>query len=149
MKYYELLETIKDQFIADPFTNTVTEGDIFEVDLKKQTIFPLSHIIVNNATTSTGVIQFNITVLCMDVVDKTNDEESDNFRGNDNEPDVMNTQLAVCMRAMEVFKRGDSTRTFELVGDPTYEPFRERFENFLAGWAVTFNVQIPNDMTVC
>ena len=149
MKYYELLETIKDQFKADPFCNTVTEGDIFEVDLGKQTIFPLSHIMVNNATTLTGVIQFNITVLCMDIVDKTSDAESDSFRGNDNEPDVMNTQLAVAMRAMDVFKRGEGTRTFELVGDPTYEPFRERFENFLAGWAVTFTVQIPNTMTVC
>ena len=148
MKYYELLETIKDQLELDAFCNTVTEGDIFEVDLGKQNIFPLSHIMVNNASTQVGVIKFNVTVLCMDIVDKSSDE-GDTFRGNDNEPDVLNTQLAVAMRMIEVFKRGDGVRTFRLDGEPNYEPFRERFENFLAGWAVTFDVLIPNDMTVC
>jgi hypothetical protein len=48
--FYQLTETIKDQLLNDVNTNTVTTGDITEIDLSKQTIFPLAHIIVNNVT---------------------------------------------------------------------------------------------------
>jgi hypothetical protein len=48
--FYQLTETIKEQLLNDVNVNTVTTGDITEIDLSKQTIFPLSHIIVNNVT---------------------------------------------------------------------------------------------------
>jgi len=38
---------------------------------------------------------------------------------------------------------------FVVAGEPTLEPFTERFENLLAGWTMTFDVTIPNDMTIC
>jgi hypothetical protein len=31
----------------------------------------------------------------------------------------------------------------------TLEPFAERFENNLAGWAMTFDLVVPNEMTIC
>ena len=46
--FYQATETIKSQLLADINVNSVTTGDIADVDLQKQTIFPLSHIIVNN-----------------------------------------------------------------------------------------------------
>ncbi len=46
--YFELLDKLKTHFDADVIVNTVTQGDIFKVDLSKQTIFPLLHIMVNN-----------------------------------------------------------------------------------------------------
>lgn len=147
--YYNILTTIKEQLEQDDFVNTVTEGDIFEIDLSKQTIFPLSHIMVNNVTRESSVLRFNVTVMCMDIVDKSKEETTDIFRGNDNEQDVLNTQLAVVLRMLEIFDRGENVRTFRIDGDPTIEPFTERFENYLAGWAVTFDVLIPNDMTIC
>ena len=38
--YYNVLTTLKAQLEADEFVNTVTQGDIFDVDLNKQTLFP-------------------------------------------------------------------------------------------------------------
>ena len=38
---YDLLDKIKDRLRANNITNTVTFGDIMEVDLTKTTIFPL------------------------------------------------------------------------------------------------------------
>jgi hypothetical protein len=32
---------------------------------------------------------------------------------------------------------------------PNAEPFIDRFENKVAGWTLTFDVMIPNDMTIC
>ena len=43
--YYQLTSTIKNQ-LQSQFTNTVTIGDISSVNLNKQDIFPLAHIIV-------------------------------------------------------------------------------------------------------
>jgi hypothetical protein len=148
--YYNILETIKDSLQSDVNVNTVTTGDIFDVDLAKQTIFPLSHLMVNSATKTGNVYTFNMSVMLMDIVDISNEETTDKFRGNDNEQDVLNTQLAVGARLVEVLERGalrDSN--YALNGSPTFEPFTERFENYLAGWALTFSVDIPNDMTIC
>ena len=61
--YYHLLDTLKNHFDNDAFVNTVTEGDIFKVDLAKQTIFPLTHIIVNNSTIENNMIRFNVMTL--------------------------------------------------------------------------------------
>ena len=147
--YYDILTTIKAQLDADVFVNTVTQGDIFDVDLSKQTIFPLSHIMVNSVNRESNTLRFSVTVMCMDIVDKSKTETTDIFRGNDDEQDVLNTQLAVALRMLEIFDRGDKVRTFRIDGDPTIEPFTERFENYLAGWAVTFDILVPNDMTIC
>ena len=148
--YYNILTTIKNQLLQDNDCNSVTEGSIWEIDLDKQTLAPLSHIQVNNATRQNNTYVFNITVYCMDIVDKNPKLTTDKFRGNDNEQDVLNTQLAVGARLMELMERGDlRTENFALDGEPQFESFTERFENFWAGWAVTFNVQVPNEMTVC
>lgn len=149
--YYTIIDTIKNQLEADEFVNTVTEGQIDDVDLAKQTIFPLSHVMVTNASrTEEGrTLTYDVTVLCMDVVDKVDDEITDRFRGNDNEQDVLNTQYAVALRMVEVFDRGTNTSNFKLIGDPSFEPFTERFENHLAGWACSFQISVPNDMTSC
>jgi hypothetical protein len=40
--YYTLIDTLKQLLIDSPFVNQVTEGDLYDVDLSKQTIFPLS-----------------------------------------------------------------------------------------------------------
>ena len=75
--FYQLTETIKDQLLNDVNTNTVTTGDITEIDLSKQTIFPLAHIIVNNVTAQEQVLLFNITVMAMDIVNQSKEETTD------------------------------------------------------------------------
>jgi hypothetical protein len=35
------------------------------------------------------------------------------------------------------------------VENATAEPFIDRFENKLAGWALSFDVTIPNNMSIC
>jgi len=138
---YTIIEQIKNALIAEPFVNTVTEGDIFDVDLNKQTIFPLSHITINQATHQGNVISFNVTILMMDIVNQKSDLDK---------IDIWNTQLLVGTRLMDRLNRGDLRTDFwELTGNPSFDPFTERFENDLAGWALTFDVLVRNDMTIC
>jgi hypothetical protein len=148
--FYQITTAIKDQLYKDIFVNTVSSGDIFEIDLNKQTIFPLSHIIVNNATYNGNTWLFNISVLCMDVVDFSKTEQTDQFLTNDNEQDVLHTQLMVINRLLEVLRRGSLfDDLYQLQGTPNCEPFVDRFENKIAGWTVTFDVMVANEMTSC
>lgn len=148
--FYEVTDKLKTLLNAEPFINTVTYGSIDDVDLDKQSIFPLSHIIVNNAVVGTKTTTFSISILAMDIVDISNDEVTDTFVGNDNEQDVLNTQLALLTRVINELQRGDSyTDKYQVEADVTCEPFIDRFENKLAGWTATFSVMVVNDMTVC
>ena len=148
--FYTIIDKLKAHLDADIFVNTVSEGDIFKVDLAKQTIFPLAHIMVNTATFEGSVIRFNVSLIAMDIVDVSKDEVTNIYLGNDNEQDVLNTQLVVLNRAYELMRRGDMyTDLYQVDGNPSCEPFTERFENLLAGWTMTFDVLIPNDMSIC
>jgi hypothetical protein len=148
--YYNLLTKIKEHFDSDALVNTVTQGDIFEDDLNKQTIFPLVHIIVNSVQFVNNVQQANVSIMAMDIVDISKDETTSLFDGNDNELDVLNTQLAILNRVYEMLRRGDLyDDSFQVTGAPNCEPFIDRFENKLAGWTMTFDVLFPNDMTIC
>ena len=132
------------------FVNTVTTGDIFKVDLNKQTIFPLSHIIINSVSYQGFVLNYNISILSMDIVDESKSLTTDIFIGNDNEQDVLNTQLAVANRFLEVLSRGALAEDYELVNNTaSIEFFVERFENKLAGVTTTFDIAIQNTMTKC
>ena len=105
--FYNLTDKLKDALIAEPFVNTVTFGSLDDVDLNKQTIFPLSHIIVNNTTVGSKTITFNVSILAMDIVDISKEATTDIFVGNDNEQDVLNTQLALLTRIINTLQRGD------------------------------------------
>ena len=147
--FYEITTVIKTQLLLDAFVNTVTMGDIFNVDLNKQTIFPLSHIIVNSASYQGNIFVYNISILSMDIVDESKELITDIFLGNDNEQDVLNTQMMVANRFLEVLRRGALYENYNLIGNANIEFFTERFENKLAGVTTTFDMSIRNTMTKC
>ena len=150
MDYFDIIDKLKAHFDADVLVNTVTQGNLFDIDLSKQTIFPLVHIIVNTASLESNVVRYNISILAMDIVDITKDEEENKFDGNDNELYVLNTQLQVLTRCYELLLRGDLwSDKFQIDGNPSCEPFVDRFENKLAGWTMTCDILIPNGMTIC
>ena len=148
--FYNVTKKLKDALQAEPFVNTVSFGSLDDVDLNKQTIFPLSHMIVNSCDVTTNTMTFNISIIAMDIVDESKDAVTDIFVGNDNEQDVLNTQLEVLNRVIAILQRGDLyTDLFQIAGAVNCEPFVDRFENKLAGWAASFDVLVQNEMTVC
>jgi len=148
--YYLLTEAIKDALLSDVNVNTVTEGDLFDIDLSKQSIFPLSHLIINSVTAQESVLRFNISILSMDIVDESKEPTTDIFIGNNNEQDVLNTQLAVLNKLVQVLRRGDLySSQYQLEGNANLEPFVDRFENKVAGWTATLDVLVNNDIEIC
>lgn len=148
--FYQLTETIKDQLLADVNINTVTTGDLYDVNLNKQDIFPLAHIIVNNVVQQEQTLNFNISILAMDIVDQSKLPTEDRFIGNNNEQDILNTQLSVLNKVIQVLRMGTLyTDKYQLDGDVICEPFYDRFENQLCGWTATMDIMIYNDINIC
>ncbi len=148
--FFLMLDTIKDTLLNDKNVTSVTTGDLTDVDLSKQTIFPLSHILVNNATNDSQTMTFNITVLCMDVVDEQIVEPVDIFQRNNSEHYILNTQLAVTNRLYQLLHNGQLRLDgYQVDGEASCEPFVDRFSNNLAGWAVTFDLMVKNDLYIC
>ena len=150
--FYQVTQIIKDQLLLDPNVNTVTSGDITRVDLSKQSMYPISHLIVNNVSNEGdgNILRFSMSVLSMDVVDVSKEETVDIFVGNNNEQDILNTQLAVLNKLVQVLRGGTLHQDkYQLEGSPSFEPFYDRFENEVAGFALTFDVIIENDISLC
>jgi hypothetical protein len=148
--YYYLVQRLKTYLKDTDFVNTVSTGDLSWIDNAKQTLFPLCHIIVNNATPNEQSIGFNVSILFMDLVDESKEATIDVFEGNDNTHDILNTQLALANKLYVDLIRGNLySELVQVENTPSLEPFVDRFESKIAGWTLTFDVIIPQSITVC
>ena len=149
---YKLTDTIRTNISSNGITNTVTFGDILEVDLDKTTIFPLAHMTIGTATFVDYAANLELNVLFLDVVDVNKSlTDDDIFYGNSNLQDVLNTQFSAANMLQSELRRGDLfAELFQIDGAVTAEPFLDNFENQLAGWILNISVQLPNnDLSTC
>lgn len=150
---YDIIEQIKGFLRAHPIVNYVTYGDITQVDLNKTTMFPLTHFFVRNTTITEHAMRVTVSLLFLDIVDYTKDFNADDLgdrQDASNLIDVYNTQLQIANALVQDLRRGDLYRDkYQLVGDPLCEPFKDRFENELAGWSMDIVIDIPNNISVC
>jgi hypothetical protein len=148
---YDILDKIKDRLRDNPNVFSVTFGDISDIDLNKTTIFPLTHLVINNVEFVDSVINFEIDMLSMDILDiSKKDAEFDEFYGNDNLIDIYNTQLQVVNDIIQQFRRGGLfAQNYQLLENPVANPFKDRYENILAGWEVGIRVSVSNDISIC
>ena len=149
-EYYDLVDKLHTYLNGSPSVNTVTFGDIFKVDLSKQTIFPLAHVNIQSVTFSEHIMTFSIQVICMDVVDESKKDrfadDSIPYQGLDNKHDVFNTQLTVVNGLQSSLRRGDLFEDkYQLVSDASANQFEDRFENLLAGWSMDLTIEVAND----
>lgn len=150
---YDIIEKVKTNLRANPIVNTVTFGDISQVDLNKTTMFPLSHFLLGNAQMTEHTIRLTLSFLFIDVVDYSkefNSNDEGNRQDDTNLVDVYNTQLQIANELISEFRRGDLYREgFQIAGEPICEPFKDRFENELAGWSVDLTLDVANNISVC
>ena len=148
--FYLVMDKMRNELLSNSNIKTCTFGDITDVDLGKQTTFPLAHILLDSVNNTQNILQFNFTILTMDQVDQKKDLEEDIFLGNNNLHDILNTQLAVINQMISKLRYGTLNEDgFELVGDSSSEPFYDRFENQLAGYSTNVSVQVINDINYC
>jgi hypothetical protein len=140
---YNVLDELRTLLLLSDFTNTVTFGEVSDVDLNKLTNFPLVHLNVDNVTIDDLYIDFTLNMIACDVVDISKEEVSDLFLGNNNVQDILSTQLKVITDASNFFRNGDlRTNNFVMTnGTVTATPFLDKFENQLAGWEASITLR--------
>ncbi len=148
---YDILDVLRDELRSHPAVNTVSYGDITDLDLDKTTMFPLSHLLIDNASYGERTITFSIKLLCADIVDYNQSENQfDEFYGNDNLHDVMNTQFQVINSLITKLMRGDLFKSnYQVTSTPSAEPFKESYGNVLAGWTTVMQIEVPNGISIC
>jgi len=145
---------------------TVSVGDIFEIDMSKDTLFPLMHINPVNVTTGESELIYNFQIFLADLV-----SEKDNWQVyqaeqltklidfKNNEQEVYNQQLAIAVDIISMLRHStqqslagvnDINQAIYYTQDQfTIEPFSERFDNLLCGYVFNIGVKVMNDFSSC
>ncbi len=140
---YQVLDELRSFLLLSDFTNTVTFGEISDVDLSKLTNFPLVHLVIREALIDENTIDFTLDVIAADIVDQSKELPEDSFLGNSNLQDILATQMKVITDVTNFFRRNDYVvnNYITLVDTVRAEPFLERFENQLAGWSASLSLR--------
>lgn len=154
---YRVVNVIRDEFLTNPFCNTVTIGSLTEIDLAKMTIFPMAHITFEAVSHYDNSLSFRFTVFNLDIVSISKELPSDaitqpltNGYGNDNLLYVLTNQMYVINRLIARLKDTSiSEYGYELNGNPQSDVINKEMENMLAGYQTTFDVVVPNDINKC
>lgn len=144
-QYTEILMYLKQLAEQDSFVNTVKQGEISELDIEKQNIYPLVNIAVTGAGFTNGqTVTFNIDLRCLAQRDINKGVVNDKFWKNDNEVDNLNETFAVLNRMWTSMRRDFANNDITASENPSLEPLIYDEKNILDGWALTFTIELPN-----
>lgn len=149
--YLQIIEILRNELLANNNITTVTTGNISDIDLDKQTIFPLAHLVVGNASFNPQIITYDVSILLMDVVHNDDTEDEPNIYQDDNSMYVLNTMFNIGNHLTDALFNGDlyDGNTFVDRSSVNAEPFSDRFENLLAGWSFNFQLVVRNNINRC
>ena len=147
--YYNLIDKLHTYLNGSEDINTVTFGDLLEVDLSKQTIFPLAHVGIGSVQFQEYIMTVSLNIIVMDIVDDEKDDKQSKDKphlGLDNTQDIHNSLLNVVNGLHSSLRRGGlNDLNLEIDGTPTAQLFEDRFENKVTGWSMTVNINMPNN----
>lgn len=147
---YRLIDCIKVELQSNPFCNKVTHGTMTEVDLAKNTIFPLANIVMENVTHNDNSLSFQIIITNVDAVEISKELPENDIYGNDNLIYVWTNQLYVINRLVSRIKRSDNFDSgVQLDGNPQSDFINKELEGMLAGFQTTLNISINNNISRC
>ena len=151
--YYQLCEAIQTAATNASYINTTTWGNIFDVDMRKMTLFPLCHVLVGQAEVQERTVIYDVDILVMDVVDYSKQDpnvDPYSYDGVAMKQDIYHRALFSAQEMIASMRRGALyTDGFRLVNDPVCEPIDEDFENTLCGWKLTLRIETPNPTIIC
>jgi len=159
--YNNCIDTLKSLGSEHHQIATTTTGDIWKIDLAKNTLFPLFHINPVNVSTGQSSLIYNFQLFIMDAVTEKENWTEANFQSADylsNEQEVTSSCLQICVDIISMMRHSKWQGAGELdIDDPVYftegeytlEPFQERFDNLLTGWVFSIGIVVQNDFQAC
>ena len=159
--YNNAIDTLKSLGEQHEQIATTTTGDIWKIDLAKNTLFPLFHINPVNVSTGLSSLTYNFQLFVMDAVTEKENWTEANFQSADylsNEQEVASSCLQICVDIISMMRHSKWQGAGELdINDPVYftegeytlEPFQERFDSLLTGWVFSIGIEVQNDFQAC
>ena len=159
--YNNLVDTLKSLGAQHQQITTTTTGDIFDIDLSKNTLFPLMHINGVNVTTGPSTLTYNFQIFIMDLVSEKSNWTQANIQSAQklsNNQEVLSDCLQICTDIISIFRHSQWQAQLSLdinagvyfaEGEFTIEPFSERFDNELTGWVFPLSIIVENDFQTC
>ena len=144
---FALTDAIKQELDSNVLLNSVSYGDVDEIELLKTNRYPLAHVGISTGTISDATSTIEVSVIFIQQVDEVKTQE-DSF--SDSELYAQNNMLAAATRLVQVLKRGDLyAQGFQLEDDATVDFFGDRFTDKVAGVTVDMSITIKNSASVC
>jgi len=144
---FALTDAIKNELDSNVLLNSVSYGDVDEIELLKTNRYPLAHVGISTGTISDATSTIEVSVIFIQQVDDVKTQE-DSF--SDSELYAQNNMLAAATRLVQVLKRGDLyAQGFQLEDDATVDFFGDRFTDKVAGVTVDMSITIKNQASVC
>ena len=146
--YNNVIDTLKNLGENHLQISTTTVGDIFDIDLEKNTKYPLLHLNPVNVQTRRTELVYNFQVFLMDLVEPDGS----------NEQEVYSECLQICIDIIAILSNSRFQSQLELdinapvyiaEGDFTLEPFKERFDHSVTGWVFNLGVTVQNSFQSC
>jgi hypothetical protein len=152
--YYNVLDYFQTIMSNHPAIQTVTQGDIFEIDDREFPAYPLGNILITNAVFRDSQTVYTCQLTIADKIKLKNNESTGvhnkqtiPFFGTDDVVDIHANTLAIINDLTSYTQY--AVDNFEIDGDVTCEAFKDRFDNGLGGWSATFDLITHNDRPRC
>jgi hypothetical protein len=152
--YYNILDYFKTIMKNHPSLNFVSQGDMFSIDTKEFPAYPLGNVFISKADFLEKEIIYTVQLTIADKVKDKNNESTGTanlqtipFDGTDDTVDIHANTLSI-MNDLLCFTR-TGVNAFEYSGNPSAMPFKDNFDNGLAGWVATFNLKVFNSCDTC
>ena len=140
--------------VNHPSIDSVSQGDIPQIDDKSFTMYPMGNVNILGANFGPKTTEYQIQLIIADKI-KNKNNESDPitnemtvpFFSYDDTVDIHANTLGIVNDLVSFTQY--SLESFSIDGQITNEPFAERFNNGLAGWVSTFTLTTHNDRPRC
>lgn len=152
--YYNVLNYFKTIMKNHPSINHVTQGDVFSIDTVEFPQYPIGNVMITDANFGDKTTDYTVNLIVADKVKLKNNESSGSFNdlsihfeGTDDVVDVHANTLAIINDLTAYTQK--KKFGFEIGGDIGCQPFKNSYDNGLAGWSATFTLTVHNDKNSC
>ena len=143
IKYHEVIVREITTIASDSF------GDIFDVDVAQSALYPLAHLSLESANYTQHELTYNMRLYIMDLVDK--DGVTEDFVLSDT-MQMLGDYISYLKHGTQYFSNSldfDSNHDFRVSEDISCEPFTERYDASVTGWAADFSITVSFNASVC
>lgn len=145
--YYTLIEKIVEAYTRQGRVRHWEFGLEDEIDLDKQVVYPLLHIVPQPSTIADNIVTYGFRAIVLDRIDDGTDidkrEETTPENRVDNMVDIFADTAHIHSLAIGYLSRG-LPNTYRVATPNVITPVTGGGKNNLGGWGIDFTIDIPN-----